>query len=89
LDGVRAKYDKKISMLTTNDGKNMIPLADGKISKPDFNLMNLLDEYYSVGEEKGVETSSRLFYFFEYEEIRNEKAGIARLRFWLAAEKLM
>ncbi|KAJ3056478.1 Intermediate filament protein [Rhizophlyctis rosea] len=98
LDVLRAKYEKRISALTgeemkSSDNTKRSPSAnmflrgdDPTGSKGGLTLRAMFDEY-AKSVELGTERSTSLYYFLDYLEKRDDKRGMAKVRFWLAAEK--
>ncbi|RKO93418.1 hypothetical protein BDK51DRAFT_45607 [Blyttiomyces helicus] len=102
LTMLKLKYEKRIAYLTGINGKLMSKKSSGasitlsltSVDKsgtkpsdgPVLTIRLLLDEYMQ-SEEKGVETSTGLYYFLEFMEHEDGKQGIAKVQFWLACEK--
>ena len=93
LDVVRQKYEKRIAYLTDQDSRVLDRPAQTQSPKePVFNqeitLKSLLDEYHTSGSEKNIETSPGLYYFLEFLEMKDDRPGIVKVRFWLSVSKL-
>ncbi|KAJ3288320.1 Intermediate filament protein, partial [Borealophlyctis nickersoniae] len=103
LDVLRSKFDKRIVALAETETKSleksnkrnsasMLMLSPGMMedktnSKYDqLTLRKMMDDYIDSA-DKGTESSTSLYYFFDYLEKRGDKNSIAKVRFWLAAEK--
>ena len=60
--------------------------GDDPGGKAGLTLRAMFDEY-AKSVELGTERSTSLYYFLDYLEKREDKGGMVKVRFWLAAEK--
>jgi hypothetical protein len=93
LDVVRQKYEKRIAYLTDQDSRVLDRPVQTQSSKEtpfdqEITLKSLLDEYHTSGSERNIETSPGLYYFLEFLEMKDDRPGIVKVRFWLSVSKL-
>ncbi|KAL2914898.1 hypothetical protein HK105_205642 [Polyrhizophydium stewartii] len=91
-EGTQNRLSKRISMpivasLSRPDRSDRPDRPDTTESKPPLALQSILDEYAGSSTDPAAAVASSLYYFLDFLERRDGGAGIAKLRFWLAAEK--
>ncbi|KAJ3042366.1 Sorting nexin-14 [Rhizophlyctis rosea] len=100
LDVLRSKYEKRISAFTGDDTRSpekpkrspssaLLPRSDDHSFKMEekLTLRAMFDEYNKSVALGTGERSTSLFYFLDYLEKREDRDGMSKVRFWLAAEK--